>query len=382
MNKNLNEQINWLDYKYQFVKRNKHWDHDQSYELKSNNNKIRLLENDILLKISLDIVTNICHEQIGINNFADYEIPNINIEQMKKIVISFFTDINPKLTDKITYIFTRTTFNKYDDTKPNDNQRSFINKDRINFYYKSDLKSLISLAHEISHAVAATDDYGNICNNNKVDLFNEVESLLTEQLFLEYLRKNNLQVKEKSIKSDIHFLDKNDINNIKYNKLKNIIFLSYRAIDELEFKKLMKNRKVKKIDSKLINDIAQKTKLKPEIIILRINKFIDEYYPSDSLTHNFLEDNYDLKNGRHLSNESRFIYGWCLVEKFNNMNLSDEQKIDFYRKYLANAKYLSFQNILELFNVNILDLSDFSYEFINSFNSLTRQADFNITEKR
>lgn len=64
------------------------------------------------------------------------------------------------------------------------------------------------------------------------------------------------------------------------------------------------------------------------------------------------------------------------------MNLSDEQKIDFYRKYLENAKYLSFQNILELFNVNILDLSDFSYEFINSFNFLTRQADFNITEKR
>ena len=301
---------------------------------------------------------------------------------MKKIVINFFNDINPKLTDKITYILTKTTFNKYDDTKPNDNQRSFINKDGINFYYKSDLKSLISLAHEISHAIAATDDYGNICNNNKVDLFNEVESLLTEQLFLEYLRKNNLQVKEKSIKSDIHFLDKNDINNIKYNKLKNIIFLSYRAIDELEFKKLMKNRKVKKIDSRLINDIANKTKLKPETIILRINRFIDEYYPSDSLTHKFLEDNYDLKNGRHLSNESRFTYGWCLVEKFNNMNLSDEQKIDFYRKYLEKAKYLSFQNILELFNVNILDLSDFSYEFINSFNSLTRQAGFNITEKR
>ena len=43
MNKNLNEQINWLDYKYQFVKRNKHWNYEPSYELKSNNNKIRLL---------------------------------------------------------------------------------------------------------------------------------------------------------------------------------------------------------------------------------------------------------------------------------------------------------------------------------------------------
>ena len=78
-----------------------------------------------------------------------------------------------------------------------------------------------------------------------------------------------------------------------------------------------------------------------------------------------------MKNGQQLSNESRFIYAECLVEKFNNMNLDKNQKVEFYKNYLNSAKDMSLQNVLQLFNVDLINISSFSEDFIRKFNFLS-----------
>lgn len=370
----LLEQIDLLNYKYQFVKNNKHWDYNQIYNLLLNGKNFQISENDILLSISHDIANKVNQNGVKKNNIEDYEIPNIDIEHMKKIVLDFFMNISPDLINRISFILSKTDFIKYDDNIPSNQQRSVTNKNGIKLYYKNDLKSLVDLAHEISHGISNLDSNCKFNNNQKVESFAEIESELTEDLFLEYLKDINLQIKDKKQNSCVRNLNDNDIDDIKYNKYKSAIFLSYRAIDELEFKKIIKNKGINNIDNKFIDELSTFTNIKKEEVISRIENFVNEYYPGDNLIHNYSGlKNYDLKNGKHLSNECRFIYAYCFVEKLNSLNLNYKQKCEFYKKHLENAKNMSFQQVLELFDFNLFDLNSFSDEFINKFNEMSNK---------
>lgn len=61
------------------------------------------------------------------------------------------------------------------------------------------------------------------------------------------------------------------------------------------------------------------------------------------------------------------------MEKLNSLNLNYKQKCEFYKKYLENAKNMSFQQVLELFDFNLFDLNSFSDEFINKFNEMSNK---------
>ena len=244
------------------------------------------------------------------NNIQDYEIPNIDIEHMKKIVLDFFMNISPDLINRISFILSKTDFIKYDDNIPSNQQRSVTNKNGIKLYYKNDLKPLVDLAHEISHGISNLDSNCKFNNNQKVESFAEIESELTEDLFLEYLKDINLQIKDKKQNSCVRNLNDNDIDDIKYNKYKSAIFLSYRAIDELEFKKIIKNKGISNIDNKFIDELSTFTNIKKEEVISRIENFVNEYYPGDNLIHNYSGlKNYDLKMANiYLMNVDLFMH--------------------------------------------------------------------------
>lgn len=53
---NLEKLISKLDYEYQFVKNNKYWDYNKTYNLSLNGKDYEVSENDILLNVSHDIV--------------------------------------------------------------------------------------------------------------------------------------------------------------------------------------------------------------------------------------------------------------------------------------------------------------------------------------
>lgn len=373
---NLEEKISKLNYKYQFVKNNKYWNYNHIYNLIINGQSFQLSENNILLNISNDISKNINDSFTNKKDMCDYLIPNIDIEQMKKIVIDFYMQVNPNLSNKIAFILSKTNFIKYDENIPSNQQRSVTTSQGIKLYYKNDLKSLVTLAHELSHGISNLNDKLELKDGKDVESLSEVESALTEELFLEYLKNMNLQITEKN-SGEARTLDEGIINDIKYNKYKDVIHLSYRAIDELEFKKLLVNKNISNIDEKIIEKLSISMNIPMEDIILKIDMFIDKYYPGDNQVHNYVGvKNYDLRNGLHLSNEARFIYANCLVAKFNSMNLDEKQKLDFYNAYINNAKNMTFQEVLKLFNVDLSNPYNFTEEFINEFNGLTNNDIF------
>ncbi len=373
---NLEEKISKLNYKYQFVKNNKYWDYNHIYNLIINGQHFQLSENNILLNISNDISKNINDSFTNKKDMSDYLIPNIDIEQMKKIVIDFYMQVNPNLSNKIAFILSKTSFIKYDENIPSNQQRSVTTSQGIKLYYKNDLKSLVTLAHELSHGISNLNDKLELKDGKDVESLSEVESALTEELFLEYLKNTNLQITEKN-SGEVRTLDEGIINDIKYNKYKDVIHTSYRAIDELEFKKLLVSKNISNIDEKIIEKLSISMNIPMEDIILKIDMFIDKYYPGDNQVHNYVGvKNYDLRNGLHLSNEARFIYANCLVAKFNSMNLDEKQKLDFYKAYINNAKNMTFQEVLKLFNVDLSNPYNFTEEFINEFNDLTNNDIF------
>lgn len=368
----LEDKINYLDYKYQFVKNNKYWDYNRLYNISINNKEYKILENDILLNVAKDISRKTDGDFVDRKSMRDYEIPNIDIERMKKIVIDFFNQVNPEYYKKLELLLSKTKFIKYDENKPSDNQRCVLNSDGIKIYYQNDLNTLVNLAHELSHGISRLNNNLEEKYNDEVEVFSEVESLMTEDIFLEYLKYKNLQIKEKNLANEVITLDEDIINDIKYSKYKTYIYCAYRAIDELEFKNILKRNKINNIDKDFIERISNFTNISNDDVISRIDRFINRYYPSDNNVHDYIGiSNYDLKNGQQLSNESRFIYAECLVEKFNNMNLDKNQKVEFYKNYLNSAKDMSFQNVLQLFNVNLMNISSFSEDFIRKFNSLS-----------
>lgn len=373
---NLEEKISKLNYKYQFVKNNKYWNYNHIYNLIINGQSFQLSENNILLNISNDISKNINDSFTNKKDMCDYLIPNIDIEQMKKIVIDFYMQVNPNLSNKIAFILSKTNFIKCDENIPSNQQRSVTTSQGIKLYYKNDLKSLVTLAHELSHGISNLNDKLELKDGKDVESLSEVESTLTEELFLEYLKNTNLQITEKN-SEEARTLDEGIINDIKYNKYKDVIHLSYRAIDELEFKKLLVSKNISNIDEKIIEKLSISMNIPMEDVILKIDMFIDKYYPGDNQVHNYVGvKNYDLRNGLHLSNEARFIYANCLVAKFNSMNLDEKQKLDFYNAYINNAKNMTFQEVLKLFNVDLSNPYNFTEEFINEFNGLTNNDIF------
>ena len=373
---NLEEKISKLNYKYQFVKNNMYWGYNHIYNLIINGQHFQLSENNILLNISNDISKNINDSFTNKKDMSDYLIPNIDIEQMKKIVIDFYMQVNPNLSNKIAFILSKTNFIKYDENIPSNQQRSVTTSQGIKLYYKNDLKSLVTLAHELSHGISNLNDKLELKDGKDVESLSEVESALTEELFLEYLKNTNLQIIEKN-SGEVRTLDEGIINDIKYNKYKDVIHTSYRAIDELEFKKILVSKNISNIDEKIIEKLSISMNIPMEDIILKIDMFIDKYYPGDNQVHNYVGvKNYDLRNGLHLSNEARFIYANCLVAKFNSMNLDEKQKLDFYKAYINNAKNMTFQEVLKLFNVDLSNPYNFTEEFINEFNDLTNNDIF------
>ena len=132
---------------------------------------------------------------------------------------------------------------------------------------------------------------------------------MTEDIFLEYLKYKNLQIKEKNLANEVITLDEDIINDIKYSKYKTYIYCAYIAIDELEFKNILKRNKINNIDKDFIERISNFTNISNDDVISRIDRFINRYYPSDNNVHDYIGiSNYDLKNCQQLSNESRFIY--------------------------------------------------------------------------
>lgn len=348
----LKEIIERLNKKYQVVIKNRYWWYDDV--LKYNGKSIS--ENDILLSLSLIINDNIISENK--ESIKRFIIPDIDYNMMKKYVLSFFTSIDSSYTKKVSEIFSSVNVIK-------GNGRSSANKNEINFYYENNIGSLLTLAHEVSHKLADSKD----------NAFKEIESTLTENLFLDYLIDNKLMIID-NFTNNLRALNEEDAKLCRlYDYNKNVLQIAYRAIDEIPFKKLMIQNNLNQIDENLIDIIFQMKNIPNNIdnkkrICKRIEMFIDEYYPKNN---NYkVEEGYDLKDGKHLSNESRFIFSNCFLERFLHMNLNTEERKMFYKFYMDNVKNMNTIEILSMFNISVDNLMELGNDFIDGYNSILK----------
>lgn len=360
----LEETIKILNYKYKFAQLNMHW----NYYLREENKD----ETELLTNISNRLMQNIISDNsIKLNSVSNYEINDMDFDKMKEIVKTFFININPELSEKVEYALSRTIGIE----KTEEKSRSVTDSDKILFYYETNqVKSLVELAHEVSHAISnlSVDENKNVFkdNKNKVGQFAEIESGLTEDIFLEYLA--NMNDLNMISKTDGTSLCMENLKEIKYNKLKNTMNHVYRVLDELMFQSFMKQNGYKNITIEVLEDFCKKNNIKDKTQALsNIDRTLNHY--CHDMNMNYVPENkYDLKNGEHLSNECRFIYAYCITEKFNNMNLSFEEKKKFYFNYLNNNKNMSFKDIISIFNIDLSKpLSEsLTEDFIVNYNNV------------
>ena len=280
-------------------------------------------------------------------------------------------DYVSSIMEKIGKLDNYTNFNKMPALRRNNRIRSIhsslaIEANSLSLGQVKDViagRTVIGPQKEIQEVKNAYNAYEMI---NKVDVYS-----------IKDLKNINLQIKEKESINEVRTLDDNIINDIKYDKYKGVIHTAYRAIDELEIKKVLESNKIDNIDEDFIDKLSNSMNTSKEEMIKKIDMFVSRYYPNDNQIHDYIGVvDYDLRNGQQLSNEARFIYANCLVEKLNGMNLDNQQKIEFYKMYLNNAKNMSFQEVLKLFNVDLTNPYNFSEEFISEFNTLSNDDTF------
>ena len=367
----LDNYIKILNCEYKMVQLNKHW----PYFMNANNQR----ETELLEKISNNLSRNvIIDDNIKLNSINEYDVMNMNFDKMKDVIKTFFVKINPELSDKVDFIFSKTIGIE----KSKNNGRSVTNNNGIIIYYKNnELVSLVEFAHEISHAIASIskniDGKFIINDKNKEQQLSEIESLLTEDLFLEYLiDENKFNIYKKD---DASVLTKEDLKSIKYNKLRNTMNHVYRVYDELNFQRFMSKNGYKDITIDVINDYCKENNIDDAMKgCSKINLILSHYCPKENLNY-VPQSGYDLKNGEHLSNECRFIYAYCFLEKFNNMNLSFEEKKKFYNNYLENVKNMSFEDVGKMFGISKPLSISISEDFISNYNSISE--DYYINHK-
>ena len=211
--------------------------------------------------------------------------------------------------------------------------------------------------------------------DSKDNAFKEIESTLTENLFLDYLIDNKLMIID-NFTNNLRALNEEDAKLCRlYDYNKNVLQIAYRAIDEIPFKKLMIQNNLNQIDENLIDIIFQMKNIPNNIdnkkrICKRIEMFIDEYYPKNN---NYkVEEGHDLKDGKHLSNESRFIFSNCFLERFLHMNLNTEERKMFYKFYMDNVKNMNTIEILSMFNISVDNLMELGNDFIDGYNSILK----------
>ena len=346
-----------INKKYNIVKKNRYWNYNNQYVI----NGITIEENDLTYNLSKYLINNLDKENPYNQN--NLQLVDGDTDKMLKIVTNFFKSINPNFEKKLNYIIPKINFI---DSKG----RSVTNDEGIFLYNEDNLETLITLAHEISHALSnlsIDNDKCYIDNKNKLGIFTEIESIITEDLFLKYLYKNNYEIKDENQKRT---LTEKDIDNIKYNKIHyNVIEHIHRVIDEITFRK--NEEKIKQLDENTINGIYNDKDFNKNY--KKINMFLNRYYDPNKKNY---ENNYDLKNGKNLSNETRFIYAYLFLEMFNS-KIKDEQKKFFYIDYINNNKNYTFEDVLSKFNINITSkdelIEKISDCFITNYKNLTNK---------
>ncbi len=287
--------------------------------------------------LTLSIAQKLVNDTQGLNtNIDDSKVKtHLGIDDCKKIVLDFFMSINQ--SDPV---FASDVYNALYNMKVyNHPGRSYTNDKEIVLYFNGDLGDLVAIAHEVSHAIAKKHDLklstkipSDREKINNRNLLKEVESKMTESMFLRYLYDNKIECVDDNGYS--RMMSDDDLDYMLLSSMSSGINNSKRACDETLFKKLYYSNK-DKVTPQLLDTYANSEILNDVIRNSAKIKFIIGCYfskdPSFDYSTTFVPN-----NGKNLDNEIRFIYGNIIANHFSE-SFGCDKKV--YYEYLINGKY-------------------------------------------
>lgn len=277
------------------------------------------------------------------DSFNSLEIPSdFNVQEYVK---NFFAIYFPDKMEEVDDIFK----NKIEVRKGKG--RSVATADKIVLYYQNKVQSVLTLAHEVSHML--------FMGQMKCSSLKEVESMLTEEMFLKYLLKEKAPV---LIGTERRAFSSTDI--LSYHQLiyQGINNLCFRMQKEMYLKELLDTYKcfTPYLLQKFANSVDFLDVLKN---VLYIKNGILANYLNSNITYH---ENYDALNGKHLQNEVRFIYAGLVTSIFESKNF--EEQIEIYKNYFQTMSSLNSTNIVDIMKYleNLLK-TNLDFQTISSF---------------
>lgn len=342
----LNEISNFLNFNIkERASKNKYfsWNDDKlvySISKKINEN---IINQDVLLKDDLTL--------------AD----EYTVDKCKDLVYQYFKDLNPTDDHFVTQV--KNILDNDIEIKFG-NGRSVTTTNNITLYFNSNFKDLITMAHEVSHRLT---------NGQVMDAMKEIDSIVTEDLFKDYLLKNKIEcIKDKDSKRPLNITDIEKLNLISLNRAVNH---AKRTIAEVDFKNLYE--KTNNIDKDLLIKYSKQPSNIFEVIkdSSNIDRIIGHYCshdPNFDYSQYTINNKFDPHTGEHLENERRFIYAHVFNEHFKKINTNGDYK-KAYVEYLQHPSKYDLNNFSKLFNFKTDDINSMVTNFTDKYTKLSEK---------
>lgn len=200
-----------------------------------------------------------------------------------------------------------------------------------------------TVIHEVAHSIK-------YYSQNKVStdgLIAEVESKEIEEIFYKYLIEKDIKIIKDS-NNNLRSLTQDDVVKQRLYEIEHEKIFIRRALEEYQLINVLRENMSNHGSYQFTQETFDRVMhiYGPE----KINriKFLKDNYLSDDPLFTY-KDGYDVHNGRHLSNEFRFVYARLLTEYLDNTPYQDN-----FREYLLSSDIKTTDDLMSYFKINSL----------------------------
>ena len=329
------EEVNYL---ISILEKNKHF-------------KKMLDSNDSELKMIYEIATNYDKAYLqSVNNIKGIGGMKTNFDNnqdLAKVVKDFYNFL--QIPNNILDIVYHNIF-----INPNQERARFSNGKIYLGLNDGTFDYIKTVVHEVAHSIR----YYSQKKATYTGLIAEVESKAVENIFYKYLIEKDIKI-IKTSNNELRSLTYEDVRKQKLHEIENEKTFIKRTLEEYELIKVLKEN---------LNDHGSyqftQTSFDKAVNIYgaeKINnmKFLkNNYFSSDPFVY---VEGYDLENGRHISNEFRFVYARLITEYIDNTAYQDN-----FGEYLLSSDIKTPEDVMSYFKINNLD--DLVTNQINKYN--------------
>ena len=266
-----------------------------------------------------------------------------SVEQCEKLIANFFESIGvsePIIKDCL-------SIGSYKNLRIEKGLKRAYQKDGVIYLpeFTNTLEWLKTAVHELAHYIRNQNTNGVTA---VFGTFNEIEAKITEQAFYQYLvnSKQPIFIDENKRR----FLNQKDI---ELQNLREMLLEQqnlFRFKDEYWFIKRLRNNLKENRTYLFKEEDYLKLSEKEKQMLANTFKWRKNYLP-DGNVYSDNNSNYSLHNGRHITNEFRFI----VARLFSEYTLSNPKFLDSFGNYLLNSEIKDKKSLDTFFEVTTYD---------------------------